>query len=85
MIADAGYLSKRLARFIKSHAGWKLSIVKRSEPEFAIVGLNWIAERTFAWPGRQCRPSKGHEQNVQTSETLIQIAACRLFLKRITA
>ncbi|MGI9504295.1 MAG: IS5/IS1182 family transposase, partial [Geminicoccaceae bacterium] len=33
--------------------------------------------------GRERRLSKDYEQKVQSSETLIQIAACRLFLKRI--
>ena len=85
VIADAGYLSKRLTEFIKADAGWTLVIVKRSEPEFTIVGLNWIVERTFAWLGRERRLAKDYELKVQTSETLIQIAACRLFLKRVTA
>ena len=83
VIADAGYLSEKLTAFIKDHAGWTLTIVKRSKPEFTIVGLNWIVERTFAWLGRERRLSNDYEQKVQTSETLIQIAACRLFLKRI--
>ena len=83
VIADAGYLSEKLTEFIKAHAGWTLTIVKWSEPEFTIVGLNWIVERTFAWLGRERRLSKDYEQKVQTSETLIQIAACGLFLKRI--
>jgi len=46
--------------------------------------LNWIVERTFAWLGRERRLSKDYELKVQTSEALIQIAACRLFLKRIS-
>lgn len=83
LIADAGYLSEKLTEFIKAHTGWTLTIVKRSEPEFAVVGLNWIVERTFAWLGRNRRLSKDYETKVQTSETVIQIAACRLFLKRI--
>ncbi len=83
VIADAGYLSEKLTTFIKAQTGWTLTIVKRSEPEFSVVGLNWIVERTFAWLGRERRLSKDYELKVTTSETLIQIAACRLFLKRI--
>ena len=75
--------AKKLTEFIKAHTGWTLTIVKRSEPEFAVVGLNWIVERTFAWLGRERRLSKDYELKVQTSETWIQIVACRLFLKRI--
>ncbi|MCB1970033.1 MAG: transposase [Geminicoccaceae bacterium] len=55
VIADAGYESKKLGKFIKDHAGWTLKIVKRVTPEFAIIGLNWIVKRTFAWLGRERR------------------------------
>ena len=61
MIADAGYLSEKLTAFIKAHAGWTLTIVKRSEPEFAIVDLDWTVERTFAWLGRERRLPKDYE------------------------
>ena len=44
---------------------------------------NWIVERTFAWLGRHRRLSKDYEFRVQTSETLITIAACALMLKRL--
>ena len=85
VIADAGYESKRLRAYIKAHAGWELTIVKRHETGFAVVGLNWIVERTFAWLGRERRLSKDYEQTVQSSETMITIAACRLLLKRLTS
>lgn len=70
---------------MKSHAGWALTVVKRSEPDFAIVGLNWRAECTFVWLGQERSLSKNYEHKAQTSEVLIQTAACRLFPKRITA
>jgi transposase len=60
-----------------------VSIVKRSEPAFKIVGLNWIVERAFGWLGRHRRLSKDYEFNVQTSETLVEIAAIRLMLNRL--
>ena len=47
VIADAGHESRKLAAEIKRHEGWRLVIVKRSEPAFKIVGLTWIVERTF--------------------------------------
>ena len=83
VIADAGHESRKLAAEIKHHEGWQLLIVKRSEPAFKIVGLNWIVERTFAWLGRYRRLAKDYEYRVQTSETLIQIAAVRLMLGRL--
>jgi putative transposase len=60
-------------------------IVKRSDRAFKIVGLNWIVERTFAWLGRNRRLAKDYEYRVQTSETLIDIAAVRLMLSRLVA
>jgi len=40
---------------------------------------------TAAWLGRNRRLSKDYEYNVQTSETMIDIAAIRLMLNRLTA
>jgi putative transposase len=84
VIADAGHESRKLAAEIKRD-GWKLLIVKRSDRAFKIVGLNWIVERTFAWLGRNRRLAKDYEYRVQTSETLIDIAAVRLMLGRLVA
>ena len=83
VIADAGHQSRKLAAEIKRHEGWRLVIVKRSEPAFKIVGLNWIVERTFGWLGRHRRLSKDYEFKVQTSETLIEIAGIRTMLNRL--
>ena len=83
VIADAGHESRKLAAEIKRHEGWRLVIVKRSEPAFKIVGLNWIVERTFGWLGRHRRLSKDYEFKVQTSETLIEIAGIRTMLNRL--
>jgi len=63
--------------------GWKLQIVKRKQRAFKVAGLTWIVERTFAWLSRNRRFSKDYEYSVQTSETMIDIAAIRLMLNRI--
>ena len=42
-------------------------------------------ERSFAWLGRNRRLSKDYEYHVQTSETMLDIAAIRLMLNRLTA
>jgi transposase len=64
-------------------AGWKLQITKRGQCAFQITGLTWIVERTFAWLGRNRRFNKDYEYRVQTSETLLDIAATRLMLNRL--
>ena len=63
--------------------GWQLRVFKRRQRVFAIAGLTWIVERSFAWLGFNRRLAKDYERRVQTSETLIYIAAIRLMLNRI--
>jgi transposase len=45
--------------------------------------LTWIVERSFAWLGRNRRLSRDYEYQVQTSETMIDLAAIRLMINRI--
>jgi putative transposase len=85
IIADAGHESRKLARTLKQHQGWQLRIVKRRQRAFKITGLTWIVERSFAWLGRNRRLSKDYEYRVQTSETMIDLAAIRLILNRIAS
>jgi len=83
VIADAGHESRKLARTLKQHQGWQLRIVKRRQRAFKITGPTWIVERSFAWLGRNRRLSKDYEYRVQTSETMIDLAAIRIMLNRI--
>jgi transposase len=82
IFADAGHHSRKLAKLMKAE-GYELRIVKRRKPEFEVVGLTWIVERTFAWIGRYRRMGKDYEYRVQTSETLIVLIAIRLLLNRL--
>jgi putative transposase len=84
VIADAGHQSRKLARQLLRDEGWELRIVKRNQRAFQITGLTWIVERTFAWLGRNRRLSKDYEYAVQTSETMIDIAAIRLMINRLS-
>ena len=84
VMADAGHESRKLARELLRQNGWKLQIVKRRQRAFKITGLTWIVERSFAWLGRNRRLSKDYEYRVQTSETMLDIAAIRLMLNRLT-
>ena len=43
----------------------------------------WIVERTFAWLRRNRRLVVDYERNVQTSETLIELAMIRLLVARL--
>jgi putative transposase len=83
VMADAGHQSRKLASNLLQHDGWRLRITHRGQSAFRIKGLTWIVERSFAWLGRNRRFSKDYEYRVQTSETLIDVAAIRLMLNRI--
>src|SRR5205814_8885365 len=67
------------------HASGRLEAadLKRRQRAFKITGLTWIVERSFAWLGRNRRFSKDYEYRVQTSETMLDIAATRLMLNRL--
>lgn len=68
-----------------------LQIVKRRQRAFKIVGLTWIVERSVVWLNRNRRLAclkgmhsiKNYEYRVQSSETMLTIAAIRLMLKRL--
>jgi hypothetical protein len=45
-MADAGHQSRKLARALKRHEGWRLVITKRGQRAFKITGLTWIVERS---------------------------------------
>ena len=84
VIADAGHESCKLARQLLGH-GRNLQIVTRKQRTFKVAGLTWIVERSFAWLGFSRRLSKDYECFVQTSETLLDIAAICLILHRVAS
>ena len=52
-------------------------------PGFVVRPWCWIMERTLGWLGRQRRLSKDYEHQVQTSETLLQLAMIRPMVGRL--
>jgi hypothetical protein len=65
--------------------GWDLEVVEREPGRrgFSLQPRRWIVERSFAWLVRNRRLAKDYERRVQTSETLIEVAATRLVLRRL--
>jgi putative transposase len=86
--ADAAYRGKELAEWCQQQGeGWELEVVGR-EPDthgFAVQPCRWVVERSLAWLARNRRLAKDYERKVQTSETLIEVAATRLLLRRAAA
>jgi putative transposase len=83
--ADGAYSGEELRRWCEQRGGWKLEIVERDrEAEgFEVLPKRWIVERTLSWLIRNRRLSKDYERMVQTTETLIEVAAIRLILRRL--
>ncbi len=50
---------------------------------FVVRPWCWIVERTLGGMGRQRRLSKDYERQVQTSETLLQLAMIRRMVRRL--
>lgn len=83
--ADAAYRGKELAEWCQRQGkGLDLEIAER-EPGtrgFSVQPSRWVVERGFAWLLRHHRPAKDYKRKIQTSKTLIEIAAMCLLLRR---
>jgi len=83
VLADGEYISQKLADWLKSHCGWILEIVKRTDDPFRALKKRWIVERTFAWFNLSRRLSKDYEFTVQSSETFLELCMIRIMLRRL--
>jgi putative transposase len=83
--ADGAYSGKELAKWCEEREGSDLEVVERDREAkgFEVVPKRWIVERTFGWLRRDRRLAKDYEREVQTSETLVEVAMIRLILKRL--
>lgn len=52
-------------------------------PKSSNRSYGWVLERSFAWLIRNRRLAKAYERKVQTSVTLLELAASRLLLRRL--
>ena len=83
--ADGAYRGEALATWCDTTGGWRLEMITRHPPVegFVVRPWCWIVERTLGWMGRQRRLSKDYERQVQTSETLLELAMIRLMVRRL--
>lgn len=82
VIADAGHESRKLAQQLLRD-GLRLQIVERKQRTFEIASPTWIVERSCAWLGFNLRLLKDYKCFVQTSESILDVAAVRLMLNRV--
>lgn len=83
IFADQGYVGTP-GGLIWRVFGWLWHVVYR-DPEqrgFQVLPKRWVVERTFAWFESYRRLSKDFEFSPSTSETMIELAMCRLILNR---
>lgn len=82
IFADSGY-NGTLIQKVKESCGYILEIVKKAENKtFKVLPKRWIVERTFAWLDTNRRMSKDYERYTCNSETMVQLAAIRIMIKR---
>jgi putative transposase len=84
--ADSKYHNHALNAFLAAQGfTFELEIVSRPKEEegFKPIPWRWVVERTFAWLGWSRRLSKDYERRVDTSASMIKIAAIRHMLHRL--
>ncbi len=83
--AGAAYCGQELAEWCKAQGDWDLQVVERTAGMrgFRVQPKRWGVERTFGWLARNRRMNNYYERDVQTSETLIEVAMIRLLLARL--
>jgi putative transposase len=83
--SDSAYGGEPLATWCAAEGAWRVEIITRAPhvQGFVVRPWCWIVERTLGWMGRQRRLSKDYERQVQTSETLLQLAMIRLMVRRL--
>lgn len=83
--ADTAYRGQALADWCHAQSDWNLEVVERRPGVrgFSVQSHRWIVERSFDWLNRNRRLAKDDERKVQTSETLIGLAATRSLVRRL--
>jgi putative transposase len=83
---DNKYNNRRLDGWLEQTAApFRVEVVKRPEGETGFVKLpkRWVAERSFAWLGRDRRHSKDYEWSTASSEAWVRISAIGGMLRRL--
>jgi putative transposase len=84
--ADVALRGKELADWCKQQSeSWNLKVVVRAPGihGFGVQPRRWVVERDFAWLNRNRRTTRDYERNAQPSESLVEVAATRLLLRRL--
>ena len=78
---DDGY-RKSFEEDVLEQLGLGVDISKRIKPEFEVLPLRWLVERTFSWANHSRRLSKDYEIKTAHEENMFIISHLHTLLKR---
>jgi len=78
---DDGY-RKSFEIDVLEQLGLGVDISKRIKPEFEVLPLRWLVERTFSWINHSRRLSKDYEITLAHAENMFMISHLHTLLKR---
>ena len=82
--ADGGYRGELIDK-VKQTYNYIIKIIMRndSSSNFKVLPKRWIVERTFSWFDNDRRLSRDVEYLTEASESMVQLSAIKLLLKKI--
>ena len=87
LFGDNKYHNYKYYAWLKEHSQgrWRMEISSRpADAEgFQPLPIRWVVERSIAWIGRCRRNSKDYEKRTDSSESMLQISAIHLMLRRL--
>ena len=78
---DDGY-RKSFEEAVSEQLGLGVDISKRIKPEFEVLPLRWIVERSFSWANHSRRLSKDYEIKTEHEENMFMISHLHTLLRR---
>jgi len=78
---DDGY-RKSFEEAVSQQLGLGVDILKRIKPEFEVLPLRWLVERTFSWSNHSRRLSKDYEIKTLHEGNIFMISHLHTLLKR---
>lgn len=78
---DDGY-RKSFEEDVSEQLGLGVDISKRIKPEFEVLPLRWLVERTFSWVNHSRRLSKDYEIKKEHEENIFIISHLHTLIRR---
>ena len=78
---DDGY-RKFFEEAVLHELGLGVDISKRIKPDFEVLPLRWLIERTFSWGNHSRRLSKDYEIKIEHEENIFMISHLHILLRR---